>query len=258
VIDCDKVYHDLLATDKAMLSAIEARFPGTVEHGVLQRKKLGSIVFSDEQALLELNAITHKAVKLKVLELLPKVPSLVAIDAIGLFEGGLAELCDTTVAITAPEDQRIARLMEREGTTQEYAASRIAAQKSNDHFSSLCRHTLENNGNMDAFATKCLAFFMEVSLTLLGKKSPNMVSTPIASPWAETSANLRSKTFSTSGSCSPQKIVAPGFIIPAFTCAISSREFPKNCIWSKLILVNTQANGLSTTLVASPISAQTA
>ena len=40
VIDCDKVYHDLLATDKAMLSAIEARFPGTVEHGVLQHKKL--------------------------------------------------------------------------------------------------------------------------------------------------------------------------------------------------------------------------
>ena len=164
VIDCDKVYHRLLQYDEAMLSRIAQRFPGTVTDGVLDRKKLGSIVFADAQALLDLNKITHSAVKEEVLQMLPAFPSLVAIDAIGLFEGGLAELCDTTVAITAPEDQRIARLMEREGITQEYAASRIAAQKSNDHFSSLCRHTLENNGSMDAFATKCLAFFMELAI----------------------------------------------------------------------------------------------
>ena len=164
VIDCDKVYHRLLQYDETMISRIAQRFPGTVTDGVLDRKKLGSIVFSDAQALLDLNKITHSAVKEEVLQMLPAHPSLVAIDAISLFEGGLAELCDTTVAITSPEDQRIARLMEREGISQEYAASRIAAQKSNDHFSSLCRHTLENNGSMDAFATKCLAFFMDLAI----------------------------------------------------------------------------------------------
>ena len=164
VIDCDKVYHDLLATDKAMLSAIEARFPGTVEHGVLQRKKLGSIVFSDEQALLELNAITHKAVKLKVLELLPKVPSLVAIDAIALFEGGLAELCDATVAVTAPREARVARLMQREGISAEYAQKRIDAQKSDGDFNNLCGHTLENSGSLEEFSAKCLAFFTDLAI----------------------------------------------------------------------------------------------
>ena len=164
VIDCDKVYHRLLQYDEAMLSRIAQRFPGTVTDGVLDRKKLGSIVFADAQALLDLNKITHSAVKEEVLQMLPAFPSLVAIDAIGLFEGGLAELCDTTVAITAPEEQRIARLVEREGITQEYAASRIAAQKNNDYFSQLCQYTLENNGSMDAFATKCLAFFMELAI----------------------------------------------------------------------------------------------
>ena len=67
VLDCDVIYHQLLRQDKAMLSAIESRFPGTVRDGVLDRKKLGSIVFADREALRELNAITHGAVKQEVL-----------------------------------------------------------------------------------------------------------------------------------------------------------------------------------------------
>ena len=164
VIDCDKVYHQLLQYDETMLSRIAQRFPGTVTDGVLDRKKLGNIVFADADALLDLNQITHSAVKEEVLRMLPAFPSLVAIDAIGLFEGGLAELCDTTVAVTAPESDRITRLMAREGISREYAASRIAAQKSNDYFASLCRHTLENNGDLDAFATKCLAFLDDLDI----------------------------------------------------------------------------------------------
>ncbi len=169
VIDCDEVYHWLLKYDSCLsesilLGPIESRFPGTVENGQLNRKKLGSIVFSDPAALLDLNRITHSAVKQEVLRRLPPVPDLVAIDAIGLFEGGLAELCDVTVAVTAPEKDRIARLMAREGISEEYARSRIAAQKSNDYFSGLCSHTLENTTTLEGFRAKCLAFFMDLAI----------------------------------------------------------------------------------------------
>ena len=164
VIDCDAVYHRLTQEDTEMLNRIEARFPGTVENGQLQRKKLGSIVFADPGALLDLNQITHSAVKEEVLRLLPTTPGLVAIDAIGLFEGSLAELCDTTVAVIAPEETRISRLMARDNISREYAASRIAAQKSDTYFAGICDHTLENDGSFDAFATKCLAFFMELAI----------------------------------------------------------------------------------------------
>ena len=41
VLDCDAIYHGLLLSDPALLRAIEARFPGTVENGQLLRKKLG-------------------------------------------------------------------------------------------------------------------------------------------------------------------------------------------------------------------------
>lgn len=158
VLDCDELYHALLRQDPALLCSIEARFPGTVENGILQRKKLGAVVFSDEQALLDLNRITHAAVKGEVLSRLEEKPSLAAIDAIALFEGGLAPLCDLTVAVVAPTEARIRRLMARDGITEDYARSRIAAQHPQDWFRQRCDYVLENNGTEEAFRNKCLAF----------------------------------------------------------------------------------------------------
>ena len=164
VLDCDAIYHELLKTDAALLNAIEDRFPGTVTDGSLDRKKLGAIVFADESALLDLNRITHSAVKKKVLELLAAQPRLAAIDAIALFESGLASLCDVTVAVTAPEEVRIARLMARDGISEEYARLRISAQRPQEEFSALCDHVLENNGTQAQFREKCLAFFTTLGI----------------------------------------------------------------------------------------------
>ena len=164
ILDCDAIYHELLRTDEAMLAAIERRFPGVVGDGTLNRKKLGAIVFADENALLDLNAITHAAVKQEVLRRLETAPKLVAIDAIGLFEGNLAELCHVTVAVTAPVESRVRRLMARDGISESYARARIAAQHDESWFRERCAHTLENNGSMDAFATKCIAFLSEIGI----------------------------------------------------------------------------------------------
>lgn len=158
VLDCDAIYHQLLAADPGLLGAIEHRFPGTVENGQLLRKKLGAIVFSDEAALRDLNQITHGAVRQEVLRLLENRPELTAIDAIGLFEGGLAELCDLTIAVTAPVEDRVCRLMARDGISEEYARSRIAAQKEEDWFREHCDYILENSGTEEQFREKCLAF----------------------------------------------------------------------------------------------------
>ena len=164
ILDCDAIYHDLLRTDPALLSAIEARFPGSVENGALQRKKLGNLVFSDEKALEDLNAITHGAVKAEVLRRLSEKPRLAAIDAIALFEGGLATLCDITVAVTAPEEARIQRLMVRDGIGRDYAKRRIAAQKSAEWFRERCDYCLENNGTQADFQKTCLAFLRKLGI----------------------------------------------------------------------------------------------
>ena len=169
VFDCDKIYHQLLTSDTELLCKIDARFPNTVENGALNRKKLASIVFQDPQALMDLNAITHSAVKEALLKSMPPVPSLIAIDAIGLFEGGLSELCDITVAVTAPEEIRIERLTARDALTREQALQRIRAQKPETYFREKCDHILENTGTEAEFREKCLAFFRNL---LIIKENP--------------------------------------------------------------------------------------
>lgn len=164
VCDCDTIYHQLLATDKSLLDAIEARFPGTVENGQLQRKKLGALVFNDKDALADLSALTHGAVKAEVIRQLTPEPKLAAIDAIGLFESGLNKMCQTTVAVTAPEDARVARLMVRDSIDREYALSRIRAQRPQEEFSALCEYTLVNDSTQEAFQAKCLAFFRKLAI----------------------------------------------------------------------------------------------
>ena len=164
ILDCDAIYHELLKTDTALLAAIEGRFPGTVENGQLQRKKLGSIVFSDEKALLDLNKITHSAIYEEVLRHLTPKPALAAIDAIALFEGGLAELCDVTVAVTAPVEARVQRLMQRDNLSEDSARSRIAAQHEESWFRQRCDYILENMDTKMQFYDKCIAFLNRLGI----------------------------------------------------------------------------------------------
>ena len=162
VLDCDDIYHELLQNDKAMLTAIEDRFPGVATNGSLDRKKLGSLVFADKAALSDLNRITHASVKTEVLRRLQTAPALTAIDAIGLHDGGLDAICDITVAVTAPAEDRIARLIAREGISAEYAKNRISAQHSDDWFREKCDVTLENTGSIGDFEAKCVAFLTDL------------------------------------------------------------------------------------------------
>ena len=164
VLDCDQIYHDLLKRDNEMLAAIENRFPGTVTPAGLDRKKLGSLVYKDPQALEDLNAITHSRILREVEGALAAKPRLAAIDAIALFESGLSRLCHKTVAVVAPEETRVARLMARDGIDEAYARSRIAAQHGEDWFRGRCDFILENSGTKEQFRQKCLAFLKELDI----------------------------------------------------------------------------------------------
>ncbi len=144
-IDCDALYHELLRENRDMLSELEEHFPEAFVAG-FDRKKLGNVVFSDESKLLLLNQITHRYVCAEV-EKRIRGAKLAAIDAIALFESGLAKLCDVTIAVTAPEEVRLARLQERDGISRDYALSRIRAQKSDAEFSALADYTVQSCGD---------------------------------------------------------------------------------------------------------------
>lgn len=166
VIDCDKVYHDLLENSAELIHELDERFPGAIPPGTHDTKMLGEIVFSDPEELRALNAITHRYVGREMSRLLTdwakRGKSIAAIDAIALFEGGAASFCRTTVGIIAPRDDRISRLMKRDNISPEYAALRIDAQKPNEFFTENCDHVLSNDGDRESFKIKCEKLFSDI------------------------------------------------------------------------------------------------
>ncbi len=151
-IVCDGVYHNLLRTSKSLLQELEERFGGiTDDSGVIQRKKLGAIVFASKTDLQDLNEITHRhiaaAVEAKLAVAREKNCPAVAIDAIRLIESGLGELCHSVVAITASREVRIERIMNRENITREYAKSRVDAQQDEEFYIKNAQYVLNSDGN---------------------------------------------------------------------------------------------------------------
>ena len=162
-LDCDEIYHQLLESDADMLTALSERFPEAFTGGKLDRKALGRIVFSDSGALEELNAITHRYVKREIAGRLREFARnggrAAVIDAIALVESGLDKFCTMTVAVTAKKETRVRRIMEREGIGEEYARSRIEAQKDDRFFADNCDVLLHNDGTMEEMYEKCRELF---------------------------------------------------------------------------------------------------
>ena len=164
-IDCDAVYHRLLREDAHLLEALRVRFPAAFAGGALDRKALGRLVFGNPAELAALNAITHPAVRAAVQQTLDAARadgvSLAAIDAVGLIEGGLRALCSRTVAVTAPEQARVQRLMAREGIGEDYARLRIAAQKPDAAFAAGCDDVLVNDCPDAAEFDRCCGEYLD-------------------------------------------------------------------------------------------------
>lgn len=170
VIDCDAVYHELLAGSEQLRAALVGRFgPGILDGaGNVERKKLGAIVFADKAALSDLNDITHRFICAEVERRIAAARQALrwaaAVDAIALIESGVGEICDVVVGVVAPAQVRVRRIMEREGISEEYARSRVAAQKGEDFFRANCTYLLENGGGetREAFAEKARALFEKI------------------------------------------------------------------------------------------------
>lgn len=146
VVDCDALYYALLASDEGLRRRLTDTFGNVFcPDGQLNRPLLGKLVFTDPRALERLNAIVFPAVRAAVEEQIDActAPALV-IDAINLIESGLGALCDFTVALTAPAEVRLRRIMERDGIGEDYARSRIAAQKKDSYYQKHCTFLLRS------------------------------------------------------------------------------------------------------------------
>ena len=167
VLDCDKIYHELLIINDTLRREIDDSFPGVLADGLIDRRKLGKIVFSNKKALQKLNGITHKYVLDEVKNRLAKLEkqggTVAAMDAIALIESGASEMCDITVGIIAPEDSRIARIIQRDNISRGQASKRIRAQKPDSFYTENCDEVLENSYyTIEAFEKVCNTWFKKL------------------------------------------------------------------------------------------------
>ena len=159
VLDADKIYAELLQTENPMTGMLNHRFPGVWKDGVLDRKKLADIVFSDEQARLDLNFITHSQVKAEMhYRTVHSDSKLIVLDVPLLFESGIDRLCDVTLAVLADREGSLLRIMKRDGIDRPRAEARLNSQPDDAFYRARADLLLHNRGSLAEFEANIDAF----------------------------------------------------------------------------------------------------
>lgn len=134
VISADIVAREALAPNSPLLDQIRKEFGEEVfeKNDIINRRRLGEVVFSDEAKLKMLNAITHPYIIRRMLDIrvaaFESGEKIVVFDAPLLFEANLDEHCDEIWVVTAPYEQRLTRIMQRDGLDYEQAKKRADAR----------------------------------------------------------------------------------------------------------------------------------
>lgn len=172
LIDSDVLAREVVEPGTPALAAIVERFGAAVVDGsgALDRKRLGDLVFSDEQARSDLNAITHPAVRARRAELAAAAPAdAIVVSVIPLLvESGLAGAFDGVVVVDLPPAEQLARLMARSDLDPDEARARLAAQASRAERLAVADWVIDNSGNRQQLAAQVDALWAE----LRGRASP--------------------------------------------------------------------------------------
>ena len=171
-VDTDKVYRDLTAFRSPCLDALVSEFGENIltPLGSLDRSKLRLAVFGGQDAdkrRRRLNEITHKHILDKTREILAEYDkegrAFAIVDAPLLFESGFDKECDFIIAVTAHPEQRVLRIVKRDGLSPEAARARIASQISDEELSRRSDYVITNNGDIEELKEKVLSVVTDLN-----------------------------------------------------------------------------------------------
>jgi len=153
VIDYDLLAREAVEPGTPALAAIAERFGDDViaADGTLDRTALGAVVFGDDAARHDLEAITHPA----IFDLAIALEATAADDAVVvhdhplLVEVGMDAFCDLVVVVDVPEDVQVERLVTLRGMTEADARARLAAQGSREERVAVADIVLDNTGSIE-------------------------------------------------------------------------------------------------------------
>ncbi len=148
-VDADRLVHALMEPGTPENAAIVARFGPAVRDadGRIDRRTLGSLVWSDPAALRDLEAILHPDVRAVVRRRLAETTApVIVVDAIKLIEGGYPAFCDAVWVVTCDEHEQLRRLIDLRGMPEADARARIAAQPPQAAKIAVANVVIDNSG----------------------------------------------------------------------------------------------------------------
>lgn len=154
VVDADALAREVVEPGRPALAEIVARFGPDVltPEGRLDRPKLAAIVFRDDRARRDLNAITHPRIAALAAEQSRRLAEagapLVIYEAALLVENGLHRGLSALVVVAVPEAVQIERLVRRDGLSEEEARARLAAQLPLDEKVKVADFVIDNAGSL--------------------------------------------------------------------------------------------------------------
>lgn len=152
ILDLDKVSRKVCLKGEKCLDEIVGYFGTDIldENGELIRRKLGDIVFSDRKKLEILNKITHKYLIEETRKFISENAGRnIVLDAPLLFEAGAQAMCTHTLCILSKNENRLKRIIQRDGISAESAQNRIASQPDDEFYLSRCDFAVHNDSDID-------------------------------------------------------------------------------------------------------------
>jgi dephospho-CoA kinase len=158
LVDADAVAREVVEPGTPGLAAVTEEFGEEIlrPDGSLDRDRLGTIVFADEQRRARLNAIVHPLVGTRMQELVEGAPddAIVVYDVPLLTENDLAGLYDLVVVVDTPVEEQVRRLTELRGMTEEAARARMAVQATREQRRAVADRVIDNSGTIESLAAQ--------------------------------------------------------------------------------------------------------
>lgn len=168
VIDADVLARDVTLPGRPAYEEIARAWPQVIApDGRIDRQKLAAIVFADAQSRRRLEAITHPRIRAEVAA---QVSALAAaghavafLEAALLVETGLYRSMDGLVVVTADDETRIARVIQRDGASRENVLARMAAQLPMEDKIRVADHVIDNSRELEDTAEQLRRVLQHIS-----------------------------------------------------------------------------------------------
>jgi len=151
-IDADALTHRVYAKGAPGYQQVIDKFGKWIlnKDNEIDRAKLGNLVFSDPEAMRQLEDIVHPLVR-QAADILVKraTQSVIVIEAIKLLEGDLRNVCDSIWVTNAPEETQVERLIKKRGLSREQALERIHSQSPQSQKVTVANMVITNTGSYD-------------------------------------------------------------------------------------------------------------